>query len=179
MIGVSPLLPISMQIIGVKMNVDEVIDQQLHTIENHLSTMIQSRGRFGSHYRLTQLFPHHIQARLDGYMQNEFFELEECLKGNLCTAASLMALRIYDLTLYDYCHKSSKGKIAPNTIAKCLEYIADKVSEEYYARLDALRRTRNEVMHAEYQMDPRRTKAVILDVCDVVMFLNYQLLGAN
>jgi hypothetical protein len=161
------------------MNVDEVIDQQLHTIENHLSTMIQSRGRFGSRYRLTQLFPQHIQARLDGYMQNEFFELEECLKGNLCTAASLMALRIYDLTLYDYCHKSSKGKIAPNTIAKCLEYIAHKVSKAYFDRLDALRRTRNEVMHAEYQMDPQRTKAVILDVCDVVMFLNYQLLGSN
>ena len=161
------------------MSVDEVIDQQLHTIENHLSTLIQFRGSFGSRYRLTQLFPHHIQARLDGYMQNEFFELEECLKGNLCTAASLMALRIYDLTLYNYCYESSKGKVAPDTIGKCLNHLSNHVSKEYYARLDALRRTRNEVMHAEYQMDPQRTKAVILDVCDVVMFLNYQLLGSN
>jgi hypothetical protein len=178
-VGVSPLLPTNIYEKGVGMSVDEVIDRQLHTIENHLIRVTQFGGRLGSRYRLTKLFPHHIQDRLDGYMQNEFFELEECLKGNLWTAASLMALRIYDLTLYDYCHKSSKGKIAPNTIAKCLEYIADKVSEEYYARLDALRRTRNEVMHAEYQMAPQRTKAVILDVCDVVMFLNYQLLGAN
>ena len=150
---------------------EDKLDQYLDRIRHYLPQMINMPLGWGRQLRLINLFPPRCVEAMDDFIVTEINELEACLRHHLWTASTLLAFRIFEDTVKVHVKYDLKKSTRNLDLKACINTMRKTCNQQYVNQMHELRKIRNRAMHPKDQFDARSAVDVVLQVCDITMFV--------
>ena len=147
------------------------LDQYLARIRQYIPQMINMTWGWGRQVRLVNLFPPECVDAMDDFIVTEINELDACLRNHLWTAATLLAFRIFEDTIKVHVKYDLKKSIRNLDLKACINLMRKTCNQQYVNQMHELRKIRNRAMHPKDQFDARSAVDIVLQVCDITMFV--------
>ncbi|MCO4782712.1 MAG: hypothetical protein KC646_10350 [Candidatus Cloacimonetes bacterium] len=150
---------------------EEELNTYLNNIQRNIPNLLIPRNPYSRQPSLLSLFPQIcVEVMLD-FLIEEINELEACMRGGLWTASTLMAFRIFEDTIHCHVEEDLNIKVDNLNLKSCIDKMKKSCNPSFVDSLHKLRMIRNKTMHPEERFTKDKALDIILQVCDIVMYV--------